>query len=286
MADISGKITPSQDLETRISPLAPELDSNVNTEDNLTSNVSTNAGMSGTVNASGAVSPESLSVSGNLRGGYIPDTANGYGYVYIRYSHDYPTQDSDMLVNPDEDTKYLGIVGLNSPYPPTSYTRYQWSLIRGQDGDKGDQGDQGDKGESGDAEITIQNGFNFTGTLKLEDWQIDNTRDKSFYFQRVNVTDRLLAIIAERLQEQEANIGEGTIYNTFIEVIESTVPITDLIVSQNIETGLDEIENWKYISRAYLMREDYIDESYGYFMCFECYGDKPKRLLNFQVKVI
>ena len=287
MADINGKIIPSQQLNPKVNTTAPNINSNVDTEtEKLASGAETGIDVNGTINAVGAVNPEEVNSVGNLHGELINDVPSGYGYVYIRYSHEYPTQDSDMLLVPDEDTKYMGVLGLNSPFPPTSYTRYQWSLIRGYDGEKGDKGDKGDKGESGDAEITIVNGFLITGQLNVEGWQLDVSRDKSFYSQRIEITEPLLQVIEQTLTAREPNIGSGTIYNTYEDVINSMSPVVDLIVSSNIQTGQNEIENWKFISRAYLMREDYIDDTYGYYICFECYNDRPSVLLRFQMKVI
>ena len=49
-------------------------------------------------------------------------------YVYIRYSENQPTQDSDMSVSPNE---WIGIYAGSSPTAPTTYTSYTWYKFKG-----------------------------------------------------------------------------------------------------------------------------------------------------------
>lgn len=52
-------------------------------------------------------------------------------YLYIRYSHTQPTQDSDMGATPDD---WMGIYSGTSSTPPTAYTDYAWYKIKGETG--------------------------------------------------------------------------------------------------------------------------------------------------------
>ena len=68
-------------------------------------------------------------------------------YVWIKWSADEPTQDSDMGDVPDA---WIGIyVGLSST-APTTYTSYTWYEY------KGDKGDQGDPAELTSASVSYQ----------------------------------------------------------------------------------------------------------------------------------
>ena len=55
-------------------------------------------------------------------------------YVYIRYSHTQPTQDSDMSNTPDD---WIGIYSGDSATAPTAYTDYAWYKIKGEQGSSG-----------------------------------------------------------------------------------------------------------------------------------------------------
>lgn len=55
-------------------------------------------------------------------------------YVWIRYSHVYPTSDSDMGTSPDE---WIGIYSGTSTTAPTHYTDYTWYQFKGDTGATG-----------------------------------------------------------------------------------------------------------------------------------------------------
>lgn len=55
-------------------------------------------------------------------------------YVWIRYSHVYPTSDSDMGTSPDE---WIGIYSGTSSAAPTHYTDYTWYQFKGDTGATG-----------------------------------------------------------------------------------------------------------------------------------------------------
>jgi len=55
-------------------------------------------------------------------------------YVWIRYSHAYPTADSDMGTSPDE---WIGIYSGTSTTAPTHYTDYTWYQFKGDTGATG-----------------------------------------------------------------------------------------------------------------------------------------------------
>lgn len=67
----------------------------------------------------------------SVRDGYKGDTGAAW-YVYIKYSADRPTRDSDMGDDPDD---WMGIYSGASQYAPSSYTSYTWYNIKGQTGD-------------------------------------------------------------------------------------------------------------------------------------------------------
>lgn len=67
----------------------------------------------------------------SVRDGYKGDTGAAW-YVYIKYSADRPTRDSDMGDDPDD---WMGIYSGTSQYAPSSYTSYTWYNIKGQTGD-------------------------------------------------------------------------------------------------------------------------------------------------------
>ena len=58
-------------------------------------------------------------------------------YVWIRYAHVQPTQNSDMGTTPDE---WMGIATNTSSSAPSSYTSYTWYKIKGDKGDTGNTG--------------------------------------------------------------------------------------------------------------------------------------------------
>ena len=79
-------------------------------------------------------------------------------YFYVRYSKNsigYP-----MTVEPDAETKYMGVCATTSPTAPESYTDYEWSLV------KGDQGIPGQDGKDGKTQYWhikySDDGVNFT----------------------------------------------------------------------------------------------------------------------------
>lgn len=60
------------------------------------------------------------------------DGQNGTNaYVHIRYSHNQPTQDSDMGTTADD---WIGIYSGDSSTAPTTYTSYTWYKIKGETG--------------------------------------------------------------------------------------------------------------------------------------------------------
>ena len=75
-----------------------------------------------------------------------------------------------------------------------------------------------------------------------------------------------------------------------IKITDKTTPIADLIVSkESVDIGLEQIEQWKYISRVCLVKDEYEDdegEHTFYYLRFECYMQAPNVRLPFQVKVI
>ena len=56
-------------------------------------------------------------------------------YVWIKYSENYPTADSDMSSSPDN---WMGIYAGTASTAPAHYTDYVWFEIKGEKGDQGD----------------------------------------------------------------------------------------------------------------------------------------------------
>lgn len=79
---------------------------------------------------------DSSSVSFNVKNGSKGSTGQRT-YVWIRYAHVQPTQNSDMGTTPDE---WMGIATNTSSSAPSSYTSYTWYKIKGDKGDTGNTG--------------------------------------------------------------------------------------------------------------------------------------------------
>ena len=70
----------------------------------------------------------------NVRDGYKGDTGAAW-YVYIKYSANRPTQDSDMGDDPDD---WMGIYSGTDETAPTAFTDSAWYKIKGETGDPAD----------------------------------------------------------------------------------------------------------------------------------------------------
>ena len=68
-----------------------------------------------------------------IRDGLKGDTG-AQTYVYIKWSSDYPTQDSDMTNTP---SAFIGICSTTATAAPTDYTQYAWYRYKGETGDTG-----------------------------------------------------------------------------------------------------------------------------------------------------
>ena len=89
---------------------------------------------------------ESGIVSSNEYSG-LSDVMNGITYVFVKYSDNEPTQDSDMK---DTAANWMGVYSGTSHTAPTAYTSYTWYERKGATGETGATGAKGDKGDKGD----------------------------------------------------------------------------------------------------------------------------------------
>ncbi len=77
-----------------------------------------------------------------------PPGENGQStYFYVKYSVN--ENGNPMLDAPTADTKYIGVATTTAETPPTTYTAYTWSLIKGADGKDGINGKDGTNGTPG-----------------------------------------------------------------------------------------------------------------------------------------
>lgn len=67
------------------------------------------------------------------------------GSLTVRYAPTNITSENDMTMEPDQYTKYLGV--LKEGGDITIKADYDWALIKGQKGEKGEQGNPGVNGE-------------------------------------------------------------------------------------------------------------------------------------------
>lgn len=282
MADIIGRITLGDNLQSAVNSNVPTLNSD---------NVNQSKSLDGSLNQQGQsinseITDEQADLNGeivnrgNLEFEYGGTPQSGFGYVHIRYSHELPIQDSDMMVAPDAATYYIGFYSGNNSSPPDHYTAYVWSQFRGNDGEQGIQGVQGEKGDSGETSLVVVNPLHFEGYLNIENWMTDRiSRDATFYYQVKEMTNQEL--INSTMTQEEL------IEYMNIKMTDRTTPLIDLVVSKtSITLGMSQMEQWKYLSRVYLTRDELEGGAIKYYMHFECYKQAPNIQLKYQVKVI
>lgn len=281
MANINGKVNQNGNISTNLINGTIDISAKVQGSNKLDSSLEKNQiDSTGQLNGSTNVSPESLKSLGNINVDFNNIPASGYGYVYFKYSHNEPTKDSDMLNQPDNETYYIGVISTNQISPPTNFNAYTWTRIRGEDGEKGEKGDKGDKGDSGETSLIVINPLYFEGYLNTENWITDNTsRDSTFYYQKREVTE--LTLLTSTMTQEEL------IEYMNIKMTDKVTPVIDLIVSNtSVLLGMEQMEQWKYLSRVYMTKEELADGSNFYYINFECYKRAPNVQLKYQVKVI
>lgn len=279
MADIHGKITPGISLTPSLSEEPINLNEGVTSDNNLSGEINGSGDLTPTITPETDITLKVLQPGNNLSPNFNDNIHSGYGYVHIKYSHDMPTQDSDMLPTPDEDCWYIGVYSGDSVSPPQRYTSYVWAQFRGNNGEQGEKGDKGDKGDSGDTKLIIINPLYFKLKLNWENWMLDNTRVSPFYYQVKEITNQEL--ISSTMTEEEL------IEYMNIKMTDRVTPFIDLVVSStNPELGLKQVEQWKYLTRAYITKEELEGNVFKYYLHFECYKQAPNIQLELQVKVI
>lgn len=83
-------------------------------------------------------------------------------YFYVRYSAN--ANGSGMTSTPTSSSLYMGVCSTTSPTAPTNASSYQWSLIKGADGQDGTPGAKGEDGRTSYLHIKYSNdgGLTFT----------------------------------------------------------------------------------------------------------------------------
>ena len=102
-------------------------------------------GDKGDTGATGATGPQGPPGEQGIQG--PPGEAGTSSYFFVRYSAN--ADGNPMTTTPNENSKYMGVASTNSSTAPTSNTDYEWSLIKGADGQNGQDGIPGTPGENG-----------------------------------------------------------------------------------------------------------------------------------------
>lgn len=280
MAEIKGKITPDKYISTSFEN-KDEIKSNVAINNEVNATLNNKNTIKEKVETAVEVELNKISNVDNFKANFDGRIHTGYGYVHIRYSHSRPTSDEELLIVPDELTYYIGIYSGFDASPPSSYTAYTWAQFRGNEGEQGPQGETGPKGDSGETKLIVINPLHFKGVLNQDKWIVDISRDSAIYTQVIEITNQSL-ISSTITQEQ-------LIEYMNIKMTDRVTPLIDVLLSNTVELGIKQLEEWKNISKAYITRENVLVdgvETQKYYLHFECYKQAPNIQLEYQVKVI
>jgi hypothetical protein len=153
-------------------------------------------------------------------------------YFYVRYSIN--SNGNPMTVTPTTETKYMGVASTSSSTPPTSYSAYTWSLIKGE---QGIQGQTGADGKSSYLHIKYSDdGINFTANNgedigRYRGELVDNNPNDSMVFSDYKWFD--MAIVVE---EELTEIRQEIINNTsLIEQTDEQIRLD--VASEYVSTG-------------------------------------------------
>lgn len=282
MAEIKGIISAGSNISASVDTGAVNVNSNIDdTTTDLNGQIGDNGDLSQNINVVSNLKLNKMTPNNKLKGTFNDNIHSGWGHVHIKYSHNYPTSNSDLISEPDELTYYIGVYSGMDVSPPSDFNAYKWAQFRGNDGEQGIQGEPGPKGDSGDTKLIVINPLHFKDILFSENWELDDSKDRAFYSQVVEITNRAL-ISSTMTQEQ-------LIEYMNIKMTDKVTPLIDVVLNNTVEIALKELEQWKYISKAYITREDILEdevEKQKYYLHFECYRQAPNIQLTYQVKVI
>lgn len=193
----------------------------------------------------------------------LKDNGSNDVYIHIRYADNEPTADSDIKAEPSD---YMGIYTGTSETAPTTYTSYSWYKIKGENGDTGNGIESIAKTSSVDNVDTY--------TIKFTN---DDTTDFTVTNGTVTVTTAAVNLTGTL---SEDNWSDTAPYTQSVEVnglSAKSAPVLDLIVSDDVETGIEEEKQWMYVTKATVSENK---------ITVQCYQDKPTVTLNFMVKVV
>lgn len=281
MSDISGVILDNNTLNSTIGSNNVSLDTTIVTSNNISSNITTPELSFSLQNSGERLLNTSLSTNAELNSELNIPSITLSNRFFVKYSNDYPQSDQDMMDEPTENTKYIGVSTVLSVSAPTSKDDYDWVKIKGDTGEKGDVGSTGavgEKGEDGTAYITVLSGITFKDTLSKDNW-IRAIRENSnvfYYKQDVNLNEILIEGVSE--EQWISKLGQITDSS-------NTSLLIDVNVDDNIEEGRKQIKHWQRISRAYVIKVTDEEED-TYYLRFECYDNYPNVNLPFVVRMV
>ncbi len=153
-------------------------------------------------------------------------------YFYVRYSIN--ANGNPMTTTPTDASKYMGVASTTSSTPPTSYSAYTWSLIKGEQGIQGQTGADGKSSYlhikySDDGTTFTDNNGETVGRYRGE--LVDNNPTDSAIFEDYTWFDMAL-IVEEELDE----IRQEVINNTsLIEQTDTQIRLD--VASEYVSTG-------------------------------------------------
>ena len=153
-------------------------------------------------------------------------------YFYVRYSIN--SNGNPMTVTPTEASKYMGVASTSSSTPPTSYSAYTWSLIKGEQGIQGQTGADGKSSYlhikySNDGTTFTENNGETVGRYRGE--LVDNIPTDSMIFNDYTWYDMAL-IVEEELEEIRKEVVNNT---SLIEQTDEKIRLD--VASEYVSTG-------------------------------------------------
>ena len=153
-------------------------------------------------------------------------------YFYVRYSIN--SNGNPMTITPTGETKYMGVASTSSSTPPTSYSAYTWSLIKGEQGIQGQTGADGKSSYlhikySDDGTTFTANNGETVGRYRGE--LVDNNPNDSTTFSDYTWYDMAL-IVEEELEEIRKEVVNNT---SLIEQTDEKIRLD--VASEYVSTG-------------------------------------------------
>ena len=225
-------------------------------------------------------------------------TSSG-SYVWIRWADNEPIADTDIKTTPSD---YMGVYTGSETTAPTAYTSYQWFKIKGEQGEQGVQGIQGIQGEQGEQGVQGEQGIQGIQGIQgesgedgrgivsiaktatadnVDTYTVTYTDETTSTFTVTNgittVSSAAINLIGTFTANGWSDTAPYTQTVALTGITAGCAPIIDLITSEDITTGINENEEWSYISKVTVT-----DGS----LTAKCYDKKPTIALNFMVKVV